>query len=234
MVSAIIMRLLSKNAQARYQSVYGIEQDLIHCAELCEKTDICGQFPLAQSDYAAEFHLASHKLYGRKNEVNYLLSAFDRVTHGARECVFIAGYSGVGKSSIVHEVQPSISQQKGFFITGKYDQYNRDIPYYGLTVGITQLIRQILGESAEVVQKWSDKILAALGRNGKVLFEILPDLELIIGPQPDIAEIGAAQEQNRLCLFFSRFVRSLSAAPSADNSKSRILKTQENYQRFMS
>lgn len=205
-VSDITGKLLSKTAEERYQSAWGIKADLDRClAELRARGRI-EPFPLGRDDVPATFHLPQ-KLYGRDREVAALLDAFDRVAAGGRELMLIAGYSGIGKTSLVQEIWKPLTKRRGYFISGKFDQLQRNVPYSALVKAFQELVRQLLTESEAALQGWREEIAAALGPSGQVIASVIPEIELIVGPQPPVAALPPAESRSRFNLIFQAFVR---------------------------
>ncbi|MEO8402752.1 MAG: serine/threonine-protein kinase PknK, partial [Gammaproteobacteria bacterium] len=207
-ISDIIMKLLEKTAEKRYQSGYGLITDLQNCLLQLQKTGLCNEFPLGLNDYSGRFQVPD-KLYGRESEINYLLDTFSRVSSGSSELMLVAGYSGIGKSSLVHEVHKPIVKKHGYFISGKFDLLKRNIPYAPFVQAFEGLIQQILTENKETVDECKEKIIAALGPNGGVMTEVLPSLVKIIGEQAPIIALGPMETQNRFISVFQNFVHTL-------------------------
>ncbi len=205
-MSNIIGKLLAKTPEERYQSAWGIKADLEICLNQLNSLGEITSFPLATQDVAEKFQIP-HKLYGRELEVNKLLTIFDEVSQGNTQMLLISGYSGVGKSALVNEIHKPIVRQRGQFIKGKFDQFNRDIPYAAIAQAFRELIHKLLSEPEIILQAWVQKILAVLGSNGQIIIEIIPELEKIIGQQPFIKQLGGTESQNRFNLFFRRFLR---------------------------
>ena len=154
--------------------------------------------------------LIPEKLYGREGEIDALLAAFDRVvTRGTPELVLVSGYSGIGKSSVVNELHKVLVSPRGLFASGKFDQYKRDIPYATLAQAFQALIRQILVKSEAEVKRWRGSLLEALGPNGQLIVNLIPELEFIIGKQPTVSELPPQDAQNRFQLVFRRFLGSI-------------------------
>ena len=204
-VSEIVMKLMSKIAEERYQSAWGIKADLEMCRKQHQENGQIVPFHLASQDLCDKFQI-SQKLYGREGEVAQLLKTFERISHGATEVLFVAGYSGIGKSALVNEVHKPIARQGGYFIAGKFDQFKRDIPYASLAQAFREFIRQLLAESEEILQTWKANLLEVLGNNGQVVIDVIPELELIIGPQPSIPQLDPTKSQNRFNLVFQKFI----------------------------
>lgn len=212
-LSDVVMKLLAKTAEERYQSALGLNADLVRCQQTLEKMESPSEtdgyqivsFSIGQLDCFSQF-LIPQKLYGRENEVSALLAAFDRVSAGATEVMLVSGYSGIGKSSLVNEVHKSIARQRGYFIAGKFDQFKRNIPYASLIQAFQELMRQLLTESDDSIALWKTKLLNALGANGKIIIDVIPEVECIIGSQPDVLQLSPAESQNRFNRIFQQFI----------------------------
>lgn len=205
-ISDIVMKLMAKTAEERYQSSWGIKADLEVCLKQLQSTGAIALFPLAERDVSSKFQLPQ-KLYGREKEIETLLSAFDRAANDKSELMLVAGYSGIGKSVLVQELYKPITKKRGYFISGKFDQYQRNIPYSAIVSAFRELIKQLLSESEAQLNQWQEKLLAALGVNGQVIVEIIPEVELIIGKQPALPELGPNESQNRFNLVFQNFIK---------------------------
>ncbi|NES64594.1 MAG: AAA family ATPase, partial [Okeania sp. SIO2D1] len=202
----IIMKLMAKNAEERYQSADGLKADLETCLNQLKETGNIEFFPLAQKDISDRFQIPQ-KLYGREKEIATLLAAFERVAEtGKVELMMVAGYSGIGKSSLVQELYKPITARRGYFISGKFDQFQRNIPYSAIVSAFGGLIQQLLGETEAQLQAWREKLLQALGSNGQIIIDVIPEVELIIGKQPPVAVLGANEAQNRFHLVFGNFI----------------------------
>lgn len=204
-VAAIVAKLMAKNAEDRYQSALGLKHDLEQCLQAWQATGAIATFELGQRDLSDRFTIPE-KLYGRETEVQTLLAAFDRVASGNSEMMLVAGFSGVGKTAVVNEVHKPITRQQGYFIKGKYDQFNRNIPLSAFVQAWRDLIAQLLSESDAQLRQWRTQILAAVGENGQVLIEVIPELEQIIGQQPIAPELSGSAAQNRFSLLFQKFI----------------------------
>jgi predicted ATPase/signal transduction histidine kinase/ActR/RegA family two-component response regulator len=205
-VSAIIMKLLSKTAEDRYQSAAGVEADLRRCLGDWEAVGRIDTFSLGAHETSDRL-LMPERLYGRNREREALLDAFGQViASGTSVLVHVSGYSGIGKSSLVHELHKSIALQRGIFISGKFDQYKRDIPYATLAQAFRTLIRQILGESEAQVEGWRNAIRKAVGPNGQLIVGLIPELEFVIGKQPAVAELPATEAESRFHMVFRSFL----------------------------
>ncbi|MEP6486906.1 trifunctional serine/threonine-protein kinase/ATP-binding protein/sensor histidine kinase [Microcoleus vaginatus GB2-A3] len=205
-LSEIVSKLMGKNAEDRYQSALGLKFDLECCLEQLEENGRIKSFAIAQRDVGDRF-IIPEKLYGRENEVETLLEAFDRVSSGTTEMMLVAGFSGIGKTAVVNEVQKPIVRQRGYFIKGKFDQFNRNIPFSAFVQAFRDLMGQLLSESDEQLKQWQTKILQALGDNAQVIIEVIPELEKIIGQQSPALELSGNAAKNRFNLLFQNFIK---------------------------
>jgi predicted ATPase/signal transduction histidine kinase/CheY-like chemotaxis protein/tRNA A-37 threonylcarbamoyl transferase component Bud32 len=223
-VSDIVMKLMAKTAEERYQSAWGLKADLENCLKQLQTTGNICSFPLGKSDISDRFQIPQ-KLYGREAEVSTLLAAFERVagsqaqsnslpTPGGLkhdeirvEMMLVAGYSGIGKSVLVQEIYKPITEKRGYLISGKFDQFQRNIPYSAVVDAFKQLVQQLLTESEQQLNLWQEKLLTAFGSNGQVIIDVIPEVELIVGKQPAVPKLGATESQNRFNLVFQNFIR---------------------------
>ncbi|MEH2045848.1 ATP-binding sensor histidine kinase [Nostoc sp.] len=205
-LSDIVIKLMAKNAEERYQSALGLKFDLEKCLHQLKETGIIDNFEIAQSDMCDRF-IITDKLYGREAEITALLEAFERVSKGATEMILVAGSSGIGKTAVVNEVHKPIVRQRGYFIKGKYDQFQRNVPLIAFVQAFRNLMCQLLTESDAQIQQWKSKILEALGENGQVIIEVIPELERIIGKQTPAIELSGTASQNRFNLLFQKFTQ---------------------------
>ncbi|WP_224365093.1 trifunctional serine/threonine-protein kinase/ATP-binding protein/sensor histidine kinase [Hyalangium versicolor] len=205
-LSAVVLKLLAKNAEERYQSAYGLSADLKLCREqLGVPEPLTPGLRPGQRDVSASFNL-SQKLYGRETDAAQLAAAFQRVSQGDQaELLLVTGYSGIGKSSLVNEVHRPLVRLRGYFGSGKFDQFLSS-PYAAWIQAFDGLVRQILSEDEQRIATWKAELLAALGPNGRVVTDVVPQIELIIGPQPPVPALGALESQNRFNLVFQRLV----------------------------
>jgi len=203
-VSAIIMKLLSKNADDRYQDVAGLKADLEICRERLTAEGRIGDFPIAERDFSGRLRIPQ-KLYGRQAEVHDVLAAFARVRGGSSELLLVSGYSGIGKSALVNGICRQMVRE-GRFVAGKFDQLASNSPYAAFSRACGSLIRSILADSAEALTIWRQKLLNELGDNGKVVIDLVPELELVIGLQPEVQELGPNESQHRFERTFQKFL----------------------------
>ncbi|MBD2204366.1 AAA family ATPase [Calothrix sp. FACHB-1219] len=209
-LSDIIDKLMAKNAEDRYQSSQGLKHDLENCRQLWQDTGDIPTFELGLRDFCDRF-LIPEKLYGRQQEVETLLAAFERVASGKTEMVLVTGSSGIGKTAVVNEVHKPIVRQRSYFIKGKFDQFQRDIPLSGLVQAFRDLIGQLFSETDAQIQQWKTKILSALGEQSQLIIDVIPELELILGKQPEVTELSGSAAQNRFNLLFQRFIQVFSS-----------------------
>ena len=205
-ISEIVMKLLAKAAEDRYQTAAGVERDLRRCLAEWERGGRVEPFALGERDRSDRL-VIPEKLYGREPDVESLLAAFDRVVEtGAPELVLVSGTSGVGKSSVVSELHKALLPLRGFFAPGKFDPLKRDIPYATLAQAFESVVRLLLAKSDAELTRWRRALLEALGPNGRLMTDIIPELKLIIGEQPQIAELEPQQTQARFRFAFRRFI----------------------------
>lgn len=205
-VSAIVLKLLAKNPEERYQSSYGLIEDLGRCQRELAQTGTITAFTLGQRDVSRKFQIPQ-KLYGRDAELAVLLALFERVAAGSSEFCMVAGYSGIGKSALVNDISKPLVREKGYLIQGKFDQFQRSTPYSALAVAFRSLVQQLLAEPQERQQAFRERLLAAVAPNAQVLIDLIPDLERIIGPQPAVSQLPPLEAQNRFQLAFVSLVR---------------------------
>ncbi|BAZ00418.1 serine/threonine protein kinase with two-component sensor domain [Tolypothrix tenuis PCC 7101] len=205
-ISDIVSKLMAKNAENRYQNALGLKFDLEKCLIQLRETGEIQSFEIARKDLCDRF-IIPDKLYGRESEVKTLLEAFDRVSLGATEMMLVAGFSGIGKTAVVNEVHKPIVRQRGYFIKGKYDQFQQNIPFSAFVQAFRDLIGQLLSESDATLQIWKTKILNVVGENGQVLIDVIPELEHIIGYQPPATELSGNAAENRFNLLLQKFVQ---------------------------
>ncbi|MDZ8050201.1 MAG: protein kinase domain-containing protein [Aulosira sp. ZfuVER01] len=214
----IVMKLMAKNAEDRYQSAAGLKYDLELCFGQWQQKKAIAPFQLARKDISDRF-LIPEKLYGRQNEVETLLAVFDRVAGNQEqidqisdlspqiELILIEGFSGIGKTAVVNEVQKPIVRHRGYFIEGKFDQFQRNIPFSAFVQALQDLMAQILTQSDAQVTQWKNEILTALGDNAQVIIDVIPELKKIIGAQPPVTELFGNAAQQRFNRLFSKFIQ---------------------------
>jgi predicted ATPase/signal transduction histidine kinase/GAF domain-containing protein/tRNA A-37 threonylcarbamoyl transferase component Bud32 len=217
-LAELVIKLLAKSADDRYKSAYGIQTDLEKILKNFNSSINLDNIILGELDVDGKLNI-SQKLYSRDREIQTLISAFNRVAcpeeitakaadkpQSQIEMILVSGYSGIGKTALVREIYPAITNSKGYFISGKFDQLQRHIPYSSLITALKSLIQQLLTESSEKITEWQEKILAALGQQGKIIIDVIHELELIIGKQPDVSELEPTESQNRFNILFQNFI----------------------------
>src|SRR5258708_6745298 len=205
-LSAIVMKLLAKTAEERYQTAAGVEADLGRCLAEWERHGRIDPFPLGAYDVSDRL-LIPQKLYGREPEIDTLIASFDRVVATSTvELVLVSGYSGIGKSSVVNELHKVLVSPRGLFASGKFDQYKRDIPYATLGQAFQTLVRSLLTQNEAELGRWRDALNEALGSNGQLMVNLVPELEFVIGKQPPVPDLPPRDAQNRLQMVFRRFL----------------------------
>lgn len=214
-LSDLVTRLMAKTAEDRYQSTFGIKADLEECLQRLEGSGTIAPFELGRHDVHERFQIPQ-KLYGRQAEIDSLLSAFAGAassddTPGA--VMLVRGQSGIGKSALVHELYKPITERRGHFISGKFNQLQRTTPYSAIVAACRSLVQQILTESPEELTRWREALTEALGPGAGVVVDVIPEVELIIGPQPPVPPLGPTETENRFTRVFQAFVRVL-AQPS--------------------
>ena len=204
-LSAIILKLLSKNAEDRYQSATGVQTDLEQCLQRLSREDTIDVFPLGEVDYAGWFKYPQ-ALYGRQAELKILEQTFESASKETSSMIFIGGYSGTGKTALVEEMQRPVSEKAGYFIEGKFDQYLRTTPYSAITQAFAEFVSLVLAEPEKRFDEWQDRIRSAFGDLGQVLIDVIPALEELIGPQPDVPQLGGQEAENRFNFVFINFL----------------------------
>ena len=208
-ISNIVMKLLAKMSEARYQSALRIKADLEECLTQLRQTGQISEFPLARHDISDRLKIPQ-ALYGREAQIETLCSTFRRVVECDPqqkhvEMMLVSGYSGIGKSVLIQELYKPVTQQRGYFISGKFEQFQRNIPYLAVVSAFQVLVRQLLTESEAQLAQWREKLLTAFGVNGQVMIDLIPEIEQIIGSQPPVQRLEPAEAQNRFNALFLKF-----------------------------
>lgn len=206
-VSQIIMKLLAKNAEDRYQSILGIKSDLLHCIQQLREKNVVEDFVIGSRDNLDRFQIPQ-KFYGRKREITRLIAAYDQVCTGGYEFMLLAGPSGIGKSALVNKLQKLVLNSRGYFISGKYDKYRKSIPYSGIIDAFRELVRLILIENDEKIAFIKQILKERLGRHGRIIIDVIPEVAFLIGEQPPVEELPPVENQNRFNFVFKEFVAS--------------------------
>jgi predicted ATPase/signal transduction histidine kinase len=209
-LSAIVMKLIERSPDDRYQSAAALVQDLTRCSLDWAAHGHIAPFPLGRHDPGARIAVAP-RLYGRERELHRLLEAFERACLGkaGRSMVLVEGYSGIGKTALIQELVRPIVRRKGYFLSGKFDQVARGLPFGALIQAFRALVRQLLTESEQRLAHWRDTLERALGANGGVLAEVIPEIEFIVGPQAAPATLGSMEAQNRFQRVLQNFVAAI-------------------------
>ncbi|MCP4135969.1 MAG: AAA family ATPase [bacterium] len=206
MLSAIIMKLMAKNADERYQNSYGLLADINKCREQINSQGTIQSFDLGENDISLKFTIP-HFMVGREREITSLMRSFERAGNGSAEMMLVSGKPGVGKTALINEIRKPIVEKRGYYISGKYDRFGRDVPYSAFRLAFQELISRLFVENnEEMVHEWKAKLMAVLGSNGKVITSVIPNVELIIGEQTDVAELGPEESQNRFSMVFESFI----------------------------
>jgi predicted ATPase/signal transduction histidine kinase len=206
-VTQIVMKLLAKMAEDRYQTARGLQHDLARCLEQWRRNDRIEPFQLGERDVPDRLRIPQ-KLYGREPESAALLSTYERVIEsGTPELLLVSGYSGIGKSSLVHELQRPLVRERGFFLEGKFDQLARDIPYSTIARAFSDLVLGLLAEDEPRLHRWRQDIQNALGIQGKLIVDVIPPLRLLIGEQPAVPELPITEAEQRFHQVFRGFLR---------------------------
>lgn len=203
-LNQMILKLMAKMPEDRYQTGYGLQYDLEQCRQRLQQQGQISEFAIGQEDLSEVF-VIPEKLYGREPEIEILLSTFERVAQGTTELMLVSGHSGVGKTAVIREIHKPIVRRRGYFIQGKFDQLQQSMPFSALLQAFRDLCQQLLTESQESLKRWKTRILEAVGNNGQVIIDVIPEVELLIGPQPAVAELDPGPSLNRFNLVFQQF-----------------------------
>jgi PAS domain S-box-containing protein len=205
-ISEMVMKLLEKAPDERYLSGEGLKADIDRCANRLRDQGRIEPFPLGTLDVPRMLSIPE-TLYGREQDVAALLAAFERVAaQGQPELVLVSGYSGIGKSSVVNAAHRELASQRVFFAVGKFDRDKQDTAYATLAEALQALVRQLLGKSEAEIGAWRDAIQEAVGPNGRLITEMVPDLVTLLGEQPPVPDVPPHDEQSRFNTVFRRFL----------------------------
>jgi len=205
MLSNIIMKLLEKNAEDRYQNASGLLHDLKKLQDLVESNQASSVFKLGRFDYSNRFRIPQ-KLYGREKEISLVQETFNKAAQGNSQILVVSGAPGIGKSSLINEIQKPLTQKQGYFISGKFDEFTKENAYTAIIKAFSALIKNILSDSEEVIERIKTRILSVLNGNAQIIIDMIPSVELIIGKQAPVQQIGPLETQNRFNRVFSDFV----------------------------
>lgn len=218
-ISHIIMKLLMKTPEMRYQNCFGLFSDLDECLNQLNNSHLIREFPLASRDISIKFNIPQ-VLVGREEELKILMSTFEISSMGLSTMMLVLGQPGIGKSALINELQRPLVAKKGYYISGKFDQFRKDVPFSSIIQAFQGLIKQLLSESDDRITNWRERLLATLGPNGKVITDVIPNLEFIIGKQPDVESLGPEESKNRFNSVFQNFI---SVFASADHPMTLFL-----------
>ncbi len=210
-IADMVMKLLAKSPEDRYSTAYGLAADLEHATTSWQRQGKVSAFPLGEKDRTSLFQIPQ-KLYGREIEVELLLNAFAKARQGIRELLLVYGYAGIGKTSLISEVHKPVIRQHGYFASGKFEQFQQGIPYYGLIQAFRSLIKQLLAENKKRLDYWREALLKILSPNGQVIIEVIPEVEWLIGKQPTVVKLPSTEAQARFELVFFDFVQTFCQA----------------------
>ncbi len=198
-LSDIVLRLLSKVPENRYQTARGLYRDLQRCLTDLRTNGAIPAFALGHGDHSGRLAFSS-ALYGREHEQRQLLTGLERAISGQPSIQFISGFAGAGKTALVNELRFPIAAAGGRFIGGKFDQTVRALPYAAFAEAIGQLCHQLLAGTPEELESFRTRVLETLGGNAGLLFEFAPDLQAILGPQPQPPPLETAESANRFTI----------------------------------
>jgi len=206
-LTEIVGKLQEKNAEDRYQSCFGIKSDLLKVQNILRREAQTFRFEVGAQDKSEQLQIPQ-KLYGREQEAEQLMAAYDRVSRTQQaHIITVGGYSGVGKTALIRELHKPIVGRRGYFLSGKYDQFNRDIPYSAIIQAFRGLSRELLTESVEQIEGWRQRLQQTLGVNGQVIIDVIPEVGLIIGPQPSVPELAPTESKNRFTAVFKKLIQ---------------------------
>jgi len=210
-VSDIVMKLMAKAAEDRYQSASGLLADLRKCQEQLQFTGQIQYVAIGHEDVSDTFHIPQ-KLYGRNREIEQLLQEFEAARQGKCVCVLVSGYAGSGKTVLAHELQKTISQQRGYFVSGRFERFKSNVPYSGLIQAFQELIQQLLTENESALTMWREKLLAAVETSGHLMIDLIPEIEMLIGTQPKPPLLSPAESRSRLQIALQNVVKVFSSS----------------------
>ncbi|WPB58994.1 AAA family ATPase [Xylophilus sp. GOD-11R] len=211
-VTSIVLRLLRKAPEERYQSAAGVEADLRRCARELAEIGAVGEFALAECDVPERLVIAE-RLYGRERDLDRLLHAYRGVADtGAPALALISGYSGIGKSAVMSELRKTLAAEQVTFAVGKFDQHQRDIPYATIAQALQGLVAQVLGQDADRLAVWRRELQAAVCAHGQIAIGLVPELQHVIGPQPALPEVSAVESTLRFQKTIRRFLAAFARA----------------------
>ena len=205
-LSDIVLKLLEKNAENRYQSAFGLKHDLLKVSENLNNDSL--SFTPGEKDYSGRLSIPEI-LYGREDEISKLIEIYEDVSRGSCELLLISGFSGVGKSALVHEIHKPVTKKRGIYIEGKFDQYQRNVPYFAIIQAFTDAINSILKENDKQLNYWKRTIQKAVNNFGQVIVNLIPDLELVIGKQEELPQLEGKEALNRFNYVWTNFMKAV-------------------------
>lgn len=205
-LSDIVMKLLAKTAEDRYQSALGIRKDLKRCLDMLHESGNIEPFALARGDVTDRFQIPQ-RLYGRSKEVKQLLDAFGKAGYGSGRIILVSGYSGIGKTCLIKEIYKPVTERRGFFVSGKFDQLQRNMPYRAMVSALRDLVRQLLTEPEDCLLHWRDRIIDATGVNARLMIDVIGELALVTGPLPEVPPVPPTEAEQRFHRTFQRFIQ---------------------------
>jgi diguanylate cyclase (GGDEF)-like protein len=207
-LSKLIDKLMDKNAEGRYQSALGLKHDLQRCWDDIEKNGL-STFDLGEQDISSYFSIPQ-VLYGREREIQTLMQHFHLAAAGQPQLLTVAGYSGIGKSALVHEVHKPIAAHSGLFMQGKFDQFQKNVPFSAFKRALAGWVQTTLSLKESALSALREQLKQTLGANARVLIDFMPDFQHVLGDLPALPELGAQENQNRLYLVMQRFIQLIS------------------------
>ncbi|NOQ62881.1 MAG: AAA family ATPase [Methyloprofundus sp.] len=210
-ISDIIAKMCMKEPEKRYQTAIGLYADIQQCKESYQHNKRLKPFVLGVRDHTQRIIFIS-RMVGRNRETQLILDGYYQVISGKGfHSGFISGLPGIGKTRLIQELQRPLVDNKAYFSFGKFDQYQKNIPYSSLIQALRNLIRTFLTESDQRVERWKKHILLALGNQGKVITDVIPELSILLGQQADVADLPPVEARNRFNNLFGAFLASLSS-----------------------
>jgi len=209
-IGKIIAKQMLKQPEKRYQGATGFLADLMRCRDEYAARGAISEFPLGIYDRTHRVAFVS-KMVGRDIETEIILEEYNKAAQGFFNSLFISGLPGIGKTRLIQALQKPIVEHRGYFTSGKFDVYQKNIPYSSIIHALRNLVRTFLTESNERVVLWKQKIIKAVGNNGAVVIDVIPELEILIGPQPEVKPLPPVESGNRFHDVFGRFLTCLAA-----------------------
>ena len=207
-ISALVLKLMAKNPEQRYQTALGLSWDLTHCQKQWQARGQIENFVLGRRDIGDRL-IIPDRLYGREQELKTLLAMYDRISQGSKEIAIVTGMAGIGKTALIEQFSRSLVGQQVYLIKGRWEQFQQKRLFSGIIWAVRSLICQLQTESPQSLQHWRAQLLEAVGKNGQVIVDVIPELTKIIGEQPPVAELAPSAAQNRFNVTFTKFIQAL-------------------------